>query len=87
MKVLTATELARNLSHVLDGLERGGDEVVITRKKRPVGRLVPGAPAVPARLALRNLYGILSAEEGEAWLRDIEKANRKLDQELRDPWA
>ena len=86
MRTMTASDLARNLSAVLDDLERRGEEVVITRKKRPVGRLVPGLPAVRAREALRGLYGVLSDEEGEAWLRDIEKAKRKLDQELRHPW-
>jgi len=86
MTVLTATELARNLSRILDRLEQAGEEVVIVRNNRPVGRLIPGAPTMTCREAFGDLYGTLSDEEGAAWLRDIEGADRPLDQDLHDPW-
>ena len=86
MKTLTATQLARNLRCVLDGLEQGGEEIVIVRKNHPVARLVPGAPAMTALEALSDLYGILPDEEGESWLRDSRRPGGTLDEELRDPW-
>ena len=86
MTVLTAGELARNLSRILKRVEHDGEEVVIVRGDHPIARLVPGAPAMAAREALADLYGVLSDEEGESWLRDARGADRQLDGELRDPW-
>ena len=87
MKILTATEISRNFSRVLDDLERGGEEVVIMRGKHPVARMVPGAPRLNALEALADLYRTLDDAEGKAWLRDAGKAGRNLKKELRDPWA
>lgn len=86
MKSLTATELARNLSRVLDNLEYGREEIVITRNKRSVARLVPGAPSMTAHEAMNDLYGLLLDEEGAAWLRDARGREAVLSEELRDPW-
>jgi len=86
MKTLSDDELARNLSSVLDDLEHEGEEIVIVRNNRPIGRLVPEPRGMTALEAFGDLYGILTDEEGEAWLKDIEGLDRLLDQELRDPW-
>ena len=51
-----------------------------------MARLIPGAPIMTAREFLGDLYGLLSDDEGEAWLRDMKGADRRLDEELRDPW-
>lgn len=87
MKTLSATELARNLSRVLDRLEHGGDEVVIVRNNHAVARLLPGAPVMTAVEAFGDLYRTLPDDEAEAWLRDARGADRPLRSELRDPWA
>ncbi|MBM4043122.1 MAG: type II toxin-antitoxin system Phd/YefM family antitoxin, partial [Planctomycetes bacterium] len=86
MKTVTDSDLARNLTSVLDGLERGGEEVVILRNNRPIGRLVPEPRGMTVREAFGDLCGILTDEEGEALLRDIEQMDRILDQGVRDPW-
>ena len=86
MKTLTATEFARNLSRILDSLEHGHEEVVITRNKRPVARLIPGSPTMTALEAMGDIYGLLSDEEGAAWLKDARGADAVLSKELRDPW-
>lgn len=86
MKTLTDSDLARDLASVLDGLEREGEEVVILRNNRPIGRLVPEPRGMTVREAFGDLCGILTDEEGEALLRDIEQMDRILDQGVRDPW-
>jgi antitoxin (DNA-binding transcriptional repressor) of toxin-antitoxin stability system len=87
VKTLTATEVSRNFSRVLDDLEHGGEEVVIVRGKHPVAKLVPGAPRLTALEALGDLYRTLDDAEGRAWLDDMVGADRPLRRETRDPWA
>ena len=87
MKALTASELARNLRRVLDGLEHGREEVVIMRNKRAVARLLPGGPLMTATEAMSDLYRTLPDAEGAAWLEDARGADASLKKELRDPWA
>ncbi|HMO50740.1 MAG TPA: type II toxin-antitoxin system Phd/YefM family antitoxin [Kiritimatiellia bacterium] len=87
MKILTATEVARGLSQLLDRLEAGEEEVVIVRNNHPVAKLVPGAPRMNALEALSDLHGILDDREGEEWLEDIRKGDRMMAAEQRDPWA
>jgi antitoxin (DNA-binding transcriptional repressor) of toxin-antitoxin stability system len=87
MITLTATELARSLSRILDSLERGGDEIVIIRNHHPVAKLVPGAPRMNAIEALGDIHGTLDDREGDAWLADLRKGDRMLAAEARDPWA
>jgi len=88
MQAMTATEIARNFSRVLDTLEHGGEEVGITRNHRHVARLVPEARAMTAVEVFGDLCGILSPEEGRLWLDDIEKFREKMAAEPRvDPWA
>ncbi len=87
MKILSATEVSRNFSRVLDELERGGEEIVIVRGRHPVAKMVPGAPRLTALEALADLYRPLDEAEGEAWLDDMVGADRRLRQEVRDPWA
>ena len=84
---MTATEVSRNFSRVLDTLERGDEEIVILRGRHPVARMVPGAPRMTALEALGDLYRTLDDAEGEAWLEDMAGADRRLRREVRDPWA
>lgn len=87
MKILTATEISRNFSRILDDLERGGEEIVIVRGKHPVARMVPGAPRLNALEALADLYHTIDDADGSAWLKDMENADRQVKKEMRDPWA
>jgi len=87
MKILTATEVSRNFSRVLDELERGGEEIVIVRGKHPIAKMVPGAPRLTALEALADLFRTIDDAEGRDWLTDMAKADRRLRKEVRDPWA
>lgn len=87
MRTLSATEVARSFSRVLDSLEHGGEEIVIMRNNHPVARLLPGARRVTAKEAFEELSGTLDVAEGKAWLEDMQDFDRPLSKEIRDPWA
>jgi len=84
--VVTLDELSRSLRRILEDAERSGEEVVIVRDDRAVARLLPETPAMTAREFFGDLPGMLTAEEGEAWLSDARELDRILDQGIRDPW-
>ena len=87
MKTMTATDVARGFSRVLNGLAQGGEEIVIVRNNQPVARLVPGTPRMTALEALADLHQALEDGEGSAWLVDMRGGDRLLVREARDPWA
>ncbi|HXE30212.1 MAG TPA: hypothetical protein VN515_00265 [Terriglobales bacterium] len=90
MHTLTATELARNLSQVLDRLAAGqDDEVVIERNQRPIARLVPALPRQTAMDVLGGLYRTLPDEAAASWEADIRGVSWKDDRlqgDTPDPW-
>lgn len=52
MREVGVLEAKTHLSALIDQVERGGEEIVITRHGRPVARLAPPAPAIsPRRLS------------------------------------
>ena len=90
MKTLTVTEVARNFSAVLDGVEREQEEVVLVRNHRPIARLVPEPPARNALEVLGDLYRTLddgTADALAAAISGAKKGKRGTLGELRDPWV
>ena len=66
MKTLTVTEVSRNFSAVMDGIESEQEEIVLVRNHRPVARLVPEPPAQNALEVLGDLYRTLDDETADA---------------------
>ena len=90
MKAITATELARNLSRILDRLAVEGEEVVIERNGQEVARLLPGPARQTALEAMADLYQTLPDSAGVTWEADSRKGRwrgSRLDKGIRDPWA
>jgi PHD/YefM family antitoxin component YafN of YafNO toxin-antitoxin module len=90
MKRLSATDVARNFSAVLDTLEEDQEEVVVVRNQRQVARLVPEAPRQDALTVFGDLYRTLDDETADALSAAIashRKGRRGRVTELRDPWA
>ena len=90
MKTLSVTEVARNFSAVLDGVEREQKEVMLVRNRRHVARLVPEPAARNALEVLGDLYRTLDEETAEALaaaIKGARKGKRGTLGELRDPWA
>ena len=59
MKTLTVTEVARNFSAVMDGVESDQEEIVLVRNHKPIARLVPEPQAQNALEVLGDLYRTL----------------------------
>ena len=90
MKTLTVTEVARNFSSVMDGVESGQEEIVLVRNHKAIARLVPEPLAQNALEVLGDLYRTLDDDTAKALVRAIHSARKgkhgSLD-ELRNPWA
>jgi hypothetical protein len=90
VKTLSATDVARNFSAVLDALERDQEEIVLVRNRRCVARLVPEAPSQDALSVFGDLYRTLDDQTAGALSAAIasnRKSRRARMAELRDPWA
>jgi antitoxin (DNA-binding transcriptional repressor) of toxin-antitoxin stability system len=90
MKTLSATDVARNFSAVLDALERDQEEVVLVRNQRRVARLVPEPPQQDALSVFGDLYRTLddaTAAALSAAVTSTRRSRRGRVSELRNPWA
>ena len=82
-RTMTATEVARNFSEVLDAVE-AGDEITITRGNKPVA-VLGEAKAVPNSIALKaamrehyKKYGFITQDEADEMIAQI-RADRDAD--------
>jgi prevent-host-death family protein len=90
VKTLSATDVARNFSAVLDAVERDQEEIVLVRNRRSVARLVPEAPRQDALSVFGDLYRTLDDDTAgalSAAIRTARKRRRGRVSELRQPWA
>jgi prevent-host-death family protein len=90
MKTLTVTEVARNFSAVMDGVEADQEEIIVVRNNKPIVRIVPEPPEQTAMEVLGDLYRTLDDESAEALAAAIakgKKTKRGTLGELRNPWA
>jgi antitoxin (DNA-binding transcriptional repressor) of toxin-antitoxin stability system len=90
MKTMTVTEVARNFSSVMDGVETEQEEVILMRNQKPIARLVPEPPEMTALEVLGDLYRTIDDETADA-LADAIRTGKKgkgvtLDS-LRNPWV
>lgn len=88
MKTITATELARNLPHILDQLATEGGEIVVERNHRQVARIIGGPRHQTALEAMADLYRTLPEDAARGWERDSRVSSEagRVDTEVRDPW-
>ncbi len=84
MTTITATELARNTSDILDKIAGGGEVVMVERNRAVVARIGPPGRTMIAAEALAALQPVMTSEQAAAWLRDSRKT---LDEAVLDPWA
>ncbi len=68
--IISATELARNLSRILDQLVAEGGEIAIERNSRVVARLLAVPAQQTALEAMGDLYGILPEAAAAGWEAD-----------------
>jgi antitoxin (DNA-binding transcriptional repressor) of toxin-antitoxin stability system len=90
MKTMTVTEVSRNFSAILDGVESDQEEIILMRNHKPVARLVPEPAEMTALEVLGDLYRTLDDGTADALAKAIKstrKGNRGTLEELRNPWA
>ncbi len=89
MKKLTVSEVARNFSAVMNGVESDQEEVMLVRKNKPIARLVPESPEQNALEVLGDIYHTLDENTAQA-LADAIKSGRRAKRAavngLRNPW-
>jgi antitoxin (DNA-binding transcriptional repressor) of toxin-antitoxin stability system len=86
-RTLSATEVARNFSSVLDDVEHAGQRVRIERHGHVVAEL--GPPSVERRCTWGELVDLLQRLEqpDTHFARDLGEAHRLLNEPVRDAWG
>lgn len=79
MPQLSATEVARRFSEVLDAVEHRGETFTITRNGRVIAQLGAARPVTGARLKQR----LREHPPDEAWLRELRELRELLELEER----
>jgi antitoxin (DNA-binding transcriptional repressor) of toxin-antitoxin stability system len=92
MKVLSYDVLARNFPKAWATIETTGEEVVVTRNRRRVARIVPEPPPSTALDIFGDLHGVLGKRAGAVLAGKLAavrngKRRRGTLRELRNPWA
>jgi antitoxin (DNA-binding transcriptional repressor) of toxin-antitoxin stability system len=90
MKTMTVTEVARNFSSVVDGVQSDQEEIVLVRNHKPIACLVPEPPEMTALEVLGDLYRTLddgTADSLAEAVKSARKGGRGSGGELRNPWA
>ena len=64
MREVGAFEAKNKLGALLDLVENNGEEIVITRRGKPVARLVPATQGFDREKARRAVAGIIEASRG-----------------------
>jgi PHD/YefM family antitoxin component YafN of YafNO toxin-antitoxin module len=86
MRVVTATELARNFKKMLDLVEFKGEELVVVRNNHEVAKVTQGQSKMTAIEAMADLYHTLPEDAAKDWLKDSRKSKGGSILEVRDPW-
>jgi prevent-host-death family protein len=80
MKTVNATEVARNFSEVLDGVEHRHQTYVVTRGGKPIARITP----VPSANGLEVKRLLRDQASDSTWADDLAALRDSLTSEERD---
>jgi antitoxin (DNA-binding transcriptional repressor) of toxin-antitoxin stability system len=83
MRVISASDLARNTSAILERILTG-ETVSVVRNRTEVAHIVPAKRSMTAAQAIAGLEGMLTPAQGNSWLKD---SRGEFDEEVRDPWG
>ena len=82
MQIISASDLARNTSAILERILRG-ETVRVMRNRTEIAHIVPAKRTMNAEQAIAGLVGGLSPAQGLSWLKD---SRGEFDEEVRNPW-
>ena len=82
MQTISASDLARNTSAILERILLGETDRVL-RNRTEIAHIVPAKRTMTAAQAIAGLEGGLSPAQGESWLKD---SRGEFDEEVRNPW-
>lgn len=82
MHPITASELARNTSEILERI-LVGESISVMRNRREIAYLIPAKRTMTAAEAISGLVGKLPPEEGDSWLKE---SRADFDEGITDPW-
>jgi prevent-host-death family protein len=80
MKTVNATEVARNFSEVLDGVEHRNQTYVVTRGGKPIARITP----VPSANGLEVKRLLRDHASDASWASELAELRASLTAEERD---
>lgn len=83
MQTITATDLARNTSKILDRVLTQGECIAIERNHINIAKIVPSEKVMTAAQALEGLKPMLTPEQANAWLKN---SKEEFGQAVCDPW-
>ena len=85
METISATELARHLSDILNRVKYKGEEFVVERNGEPVARLAPSSSSAKSS-TLGDLVEIIRKHPvDDKFADDLEVAHREMNQPLPPP--
>jgi antitoxin (DNA-binding transcriptional repressor) of toxin-antitoxin stability system len=82
MPIISASDLARNTSAILERILMG-ETIRVMRNRTEIAHIVPAKRTMKAAQAIAGLEGGLSPAQGESWLKD---SRGEFDEEVRNPW-
>jgi antitoxin (DNA-binding transcriptional repressor) of toxin-antitoxin stability system len=97
MQIISASDLARNTSAILERILTG-ETVSVMRNRTEIAHIVPAKRTMTAAQAIAGLEGKLTPAQGDSWLKDSrgesgqgesgqgESDQGEFDEEVRNPW-
>ena len=83
MQVISASDLARNTSAILERVLTG-ETVSVMRNRTEIAHIMPAKRTMTAAQAVSGLEGKLTPAQGNSWLKD---SLGEFDEGVRDPWG
>jgi antitoxin (DNA-binding transcriptional repressor) of toxin-antitoxin stability system len=83
MQIISASDLARNTSAILERILLG-ETISVMRNRTEVAHIVPAKRTMTVAQAIAGLEGGLSPAQGESWLKD---SRGEFDEEVANPWG
>lgn len=82
-ETVTASDLARNTSDILERI-LAGESIAVVRNKTEIAHIVPAKRTMKAAQFLSGLSGRLTPKQAQSWLADSRSGD--FIDEVKDPW-